>query len=317
MHLTTEDLAAIYERMALIRRFETTAVALIQNGKLVGHLHPSSGQEAVSVGVCFRLHATDYVMTTHRPHGHYIAKGGDLNALMAELHGKTTGCCKGKGGSMHVADMAAGVLPATAIVGGGTPIAVGVALACKLLGLPRVTVCFFGEGAMNEGVVAESVNMATIWGLPVIFVCENNRYAVSTAITTSSVVEEMGARVAWTGMPVYVVDGNDVLSVLETAEKAIERARRGDGPSFVECKTFKHRDTAYALRLPVEELAEWKQRDPLPRLARHIMTRGLLSAYQLSDIDSRADELVKAAVSFADSSPEPIPSMALEQLFAE
>lgn len=317
MNPTTEDWSAIYERMALIRRFEATAVELAQGGKLPGHVHPSYGQEAVAVGVCFQLHADDYVLTTHRPHGHYLAKGGDLNALMAELHGKVTGCCQGKGGSMHVADVAVGVLPATAIVGGGTPIAVGVALACKLLGLPRVTVCFFGEGAMNEGVVTESLNLAAVWSLPVLFVCENNRYAVSTAIETTSPVEEMGSRVAWTGMPVMVVDGNDVISVLEATEKAIERARRGDGPSFVECRTFKHRDTAFALRVPGGELAEWKRRDPLPRLARHLVARGLLSAGQLSGIDSRTEELVKAAVSFAENSPDPTPGAALEHLFAE
>ena len=259
----------LYRRMQLIRRFEERVYLLYLQGELPGTLHQSQGQEAVAVGICDVLRRTDWITSTHRPHGHALAKGVDVNAAMAELYGKATGCCGGKGGSMHLGDPSVGMLPAIAIVGGGNTVVTGLGLAFKLMRTDQVAVCFFGDGATNEGAFHEGLNFAAVQHLPIVFACENNLYGASTPFHQISLVPDVASRAAAYGVRGEIVDGMDVLAVREAAVRAVSDARAGDGPVLLEFKTYRFaghsRGDVRGYRSREEE-AEWKARDPIVRL---------------------------------------------------
>ncbi|MCX6377914.1 MAG: thiamine pyrophosphate-dependent dehydrogenase E1 component subunit alpha [Armatimonadetes bacterium] len=307
--------------MLLIRRFEEQCNALFLQGKIPSTLHLYIGQEAVAVGVCAALRPDDYVLGTHRPHGHALAKGVTSRSIMAELFGKVTGCCKAKGGSMHVGDMSVGMFPAIAIVGANAPIATGAALSAKMRGSGQVVVAFFGEGGANEGAVHEAMNMAAIWKLPVLFVCENNLYGASTPVSQIVAVENVADRAVAYGMPGVIVDGNDVLAVRDVTRTAVERARAGEGPSLIECKTYRlcghSRSDACNYRTREEE-AEWRDKDPLLRI-RKLLTEetGLATLSDLEQVEAEVEAILTDAIQFADESPEPAPEDALLHVFWE
>src|SRR5712692_1033015 len=298
--------------MLLIRRFEERCNALFLQGKIPSTLHLAIGQEATAVGVCSALRPDDFVFGTHRPHGQALAKGVRPYAIMAELFAKVGGCCKAKGGSMHVGDVSVGMFPAIAIVGANAPIATGAALSAKMRGSGQVAICVFGEGGANEGAVHEAMNMAAIWRLPVLFVCENNLYGASTPVSQVVAVPNIADRAAAYGMPGIVVDGNDVLAVERTAQEAVERARRGEGPTLIECKTYRlcghSRSDACNYRTREEE-AEWREKDPLLRLRRKLCETvpGTSCDDAIAHIEGEVSAVIDDAVAFAESSPSPLP----------
>ncbi|MCC2671302.1 MAG: transketolase [Armatimonadetes bacterium] len=310
----------LYREMLLIRRFEERCNALFLQGKIPSTLHLYIGQEAVAVGVCAALRPDDYLTSTHRPHGHALAKGVSAGSIMAELYAKVTGCCKGKGGSMHVGDMAVGMPPAIAIVGGGAPIAAGMALSAKMRGSGQVVASFFGDGGANEGAVHEAMNMAAVWKLPVLFVCENNLYGASTPAGQATSVEHVADRAAAYGMPGIIVDGNDVLAVREVTREAVRRARAGEGPSLIECKTYRlcghSRSDACNYRTRDEEAA-WRERDPLTVLARHLMRSAGVIGEALKQVEREVVAEIDAAVDFAEESPYPVAEDALLHVYWE
>jgi TPP-dependent pyruvate/acetoin dehydrogenase alpha subunit len=311
--------ADIYRTMLLIRRFEERCNSLFMAGKIPSTLHLCIGQEAVATGVCAALRTDDYITSTHRPHGHAIAKGVSPRSIMAELMAKATGCCKAKGGSMHIGGMDAGMFPAIAIVGAGAPIAVGAALSAKMRATDQVVVCFFGEGGANEGAVHEAMNMAAVWRLPVIFVCENNLYGASTPVGHVVAIENIADRAAAYGMPGEVVDGNDVFAVLEATKRAVERARGKNGPSLLECKTYRfcgHSRSDGCHYRTREEEAEWKAKDPLVRFRNWWADHGE-SPDDLERIEVEVNAMVDDSVAFAESSPSPLPEDALRDVFWE
>ena len=315
---TNVPLLALYRTMLTIRRFEERCNHLFMQGKIPSTLHLYIGQEAVATGVCAHLQKTDYALASHRPHGHAIAKGVPARGIMAELYGKATGCCRGKGGSMHVGDIRVGMPPAIAIVGANAPIACGMALAQKRLGNGGVTVSFFGDGAANEGAVHEALNMAAIWELPVIFVCENNLYAASTPFKTAFKIENVADRAAAYGMPGVIVDGNDVEAVYRTAGEVIERARSGGGPTLLECKTYRlcgHSRSDPLTYRSKEEEAYWRDREPIGRAAARLKELGLADDAQLAEIEGEVKALIDEAVAYAESSPDPAPEDALKHVF--
>ena len=308
----------MYRTMLTIRRFEERCNYLFMQGRIPSTLHLYIGQEAVATGVCAHLTHEDYALSTHRPHGHAIAKGVSPQSIMAELFAKRTGCCRAKGGSMHVGDIEVGMIPAIAIVGGNIPIAAGLGLAAKQLGTQRVAVCFFGDGAANEGAFHEGLNMAAIWDLPVVFVCENNLYAASTPIAKAFNIEDVADRAAAYGMPGLTVDGNDVVAVYEAAGEAIARARRGEGPTLLECKTYRlcgHSRSDPRTYRSKEEEAMWEEKDPIPTLGRRLKDLGLATDETLASIEQEVVALVDDAVAFAEESPPPEPADALEHVF--
>ncbi len=316
--IDTALMVRFYQQMLLIRRFEERCNALYMQGLIPSTLHLYVGQEAVAVGVCSHLGREDMITSTHRPHGHAIAKGVSPAAIMAELFAKSTGCCQGKGGSMHVGDMGQGMLPAIAIVGAGIPVAAGIGLACKRLQNGRVAVSFFGEGATNEGAFHEGLNMAALWGLPVVFVCENNLYAASTPVARAFKVPDIAERAAAYGMPGEVVDGNDVLAVYAAAGHAIERARAGEGPTLLECKTYRQvghsRSDPRTYRTREEEQA-WAVLDPITRLAGQLVDQGVASEESLAETERVVGLEIDAAVDFAQASPYPAAEDALRHVF--
>ncbi|MCL4251646.1 MAG: thiamine pyrophosphate-dependent dehydrogenase E1 component subunit alpha [Anaerolineae bacterium] len=295
----------LYERMQLIRQFEERVKRLFLEGKMPGTIHQSQGQEASAVGVCAALNADDLITSTHRPHGHALAKGVTPEAMMIELFGKGTGCCKGKGGSMHIGDIDKGMVPAIAIVGGGIPLAAGMALAIKMQGESRVVACFFGDGATNEGAFHEGLNLAAIWSLPVIFVCENNFYGASTAIAKVSRVAHVADRASAYGIRGETVDGNDVLAVYEATRRAADECRRGEGPVLLELLTYRRtghsrRDPAHYQ--PKDEQERWFARDPIT-LLRNTLVDEL--GDRLDAIDTRIDATIESAIEIARAEPEP------------
>lgn len=318
--VSVPTLMHLYREMLLIRRFEERCNALFLQGKIPSTLHLYIGQEAVAVGVSSALREDDFVLGTHRPHGHGLAKGVSPDAMMAELFAKSTGCCKGKGGSMHVGDMEVGVFPAIAIVGANAPIAAGAALSAKMRGSGQVVVAYFGEGGANEGAVHEAMNIAAVWRLPVIYVCENNLYGASTPISQVVAIEHVADRAAAYGMPGVIVDGNDVLAVARVAREAVERARNGDGPTLIEAKTYRlcghSRSDACGYRTREEE-AEWREKDPLVRLARHLTAEAEVDADGLDQIEQEVAARIDEAVAFAEASPEPAPEDALLHVYWE
>jgi pyruvate dehydrogenase E1 component alpha subunit len=313
-------LAGLYASMYKIRYFEQEAVKLFHNKELPGWLHSYIGEEAVAVGVCASLNRDDYITSTHRGHGHCIAKGADLKRMMAELYGKETGYCKGKGGSMHIADFSIGILGANGIVGGGIPIATGTALASQYLEDGRVTVCFFGDGASNQGGFHESLNLASLWKLPVVYVCENNLYAETTPQADHQPIRDIADRAKSYNMPGVIVDGNDVLAVYEETNKAVERARSGRGPTLVECKTYRYRGhwegdpEVYRTK---EEVKEWKKRDPLKKFKKYLLENDITQSKEISLVEKKIEDEIKDAIKYAQDSPLPKPESALEDLYVE
>ncbi|HLB49865.1 MAG TPA: pyruvate dehydrogenase (acetyl-transferring) E1 component subunit alpha [Anaerolineales bacterium] len=313
-----EKLVAMYSNMLTIRLFETRVGELFAQGKMPGFIHLYIGEEAVATGVSAHLGAGDFITSTHRGHGHLISKGGDLKLMMAELYGKKTGYCKGKGGSMHIADVDLGILGANGIVGGGPPIASGAALAIQYQGKNNVVVCFFGDGASNQGTFHEGLNMAAIWKLPVVFVCENNYYGISLSQAKHQTVADIADRAKAYDIPGVVVDGNDVMAVYEVAGEAMKRAREGKGPSLVECKTYRYRGhfegdpTVYRSK---EEVDAWLKKDPIPRFEKTLRDMKVLTDARMADIKKEIEARIEAAVKFAEESPWPEPAEILEDVY--
>ena len=309
-----------YRKKVLIRKFEMCATKLFAQHNLPRFLHLYVGEEAVATGVCSALEVTDYITSTHRGHGHLIAKGGDVKKMMAELFAKETGYCKGKGGSMHISDRDKGILGANGIVGAGIPIATGAAFASKYKGDGRVAVSFFGDGAANRGTFHEALNMAAAFKLPAVFVCENNLFAISVCARYHMAISDISDRAAAYGMPGYSIDGNDVELVYETTKAAVERARRGEGPTLIECKTWRHRghyegdpdDYRTA-----EEKAEWMQKDPIERLAKRLIEEGICTQAELDAIASDADKLLAEAIDEAEAAPVPSVSALMADIYQE
>jgi pyruvate dehydrogenase E1 component alpha subunit len=317
--LAKEKLVEMYEKMLEIRHFEEKVYELYGENLVPGTIHLYAGQEAVAVGVCANLRKDDYVTSTHRGHGHCIAKGAQLARIMAEILGKKTGYCQGKGGSMHIADFGVGMLGATAVVGAGIPLAAGAGLSIKLRGTDQVVACFFGEGASNQGTFHEGINMAAIWALPVLFVCENNLYAMGTYQSRVMAVENVADRATAYGIPGKVVDGNDVLAVYDVAREAVGRARRGEGPTLIECKTYRQKGHSRfdpATYRSKNEVQEWLSRDPISRFKARLLEMNILSETRANQIEEDAIAEVAKAVRFAMESPFPEPEAALEDLYA-
>jgi pyruvate dehydrogenase E1 component alpha subunit len=315
-----EFLLGLYRKMLLIRRFEERVKYLFLEGIMPGTIHQCQGQEACAVGVCSALQDDDMITSTHRPHGHALARGLTTDSMMAELFGKKTGCCKGKGGSMHMGDVSRGMVPAIAIVGGGVPVATGCGLAFKLSGEPRVAVCFMGDGAVNEGAFHEGVNMGAIWDLPVVYVVENNLYGASTPVGSVINTEKIADRACAYGIPGIQIDGNDVLKVHETAGEAVERARNGDGPTLLELVTYRitghsRRDPAHYQ--PEDEKDQALTNEPIGRFERKLEADGLLDEEKKQQISDSVDEEVETAVEKAMADPEPAPEDALEDMFVD
>ena len=311
----------MYRKMVEIRQFEEAAGTLYQSGQLPGFLHLYIGEEATAVGVCAHLEDADYITSTHRGHGHLIAKGGKRDRMMAELFARTTGYCKGKGGSMHIADKATGILGANGVVGAGIPLAAGAGLSAKLRGTQQVAVSFFGDGATNQGVFHETLNLAAVWDLPVVFVCENNRFGMGTPQHEHQRVEDIAVRAPAYDMPGVTVDGNDVLKVYDAAQEAVTRAREGGGPTLLNCDTYRFRGhhigdpgTSYRDREEVQE--QERKRDPIRRLAAVLTEKEGVTEAQLSAIEAELAKDLEDALAFAKSSPEPLPEDALEDLYA-
>ena len=319
MAYDAQFLLGLYRQMVLIRQFEERVKFLFLEGVMPGTIHQYQGQEAVAVGVCSALAEHDVITSTHRPHGHALAKGLSVEAMMGELFGKLTGCCRGKGGSMHMGDMEKGMVPAIAIVGGGVPIATGVALAFQRRGESRVAVCFMGDGATNEGAFHEAVNMGAIWSLPVVYVIENNRYSASTPICQTAKVAHLSERACAYGIPGVTVDGNDVLAVHEAARAAVERARSGGGPTLLEAMTYRltgHSRRDPCLYQPEEERKQALAAEPIGRYAAWLLAGGIADQAALDQVRAEVDAEIEAAVQAAQAAPAPAPEAALEDVFA-
>ena len=305
--------------MLAIRQFDQRALELYREGVMRGTTHPYIGMEGVAVGTCAALRPGDRITSTHRGHGHCLAKGGDPRLMMAELLGKATGYCKGKGGSMHIADVDAGILGANGIVGGGIGLATGAALAAQLAGRDEVTVCFFGDGALNQGVLHESANLAAIWNLPVVYVCENNQYAMSARADKFTSVPDPTVRASAYGFPGFSCDGMDVLAVYRTAADAVARARAGTGPSLVVCVTYRffghHVGDSLNYRDPAE-VDVWRARDPIERFRRELIEHGVMTGEQADALQADVVREIEAAIAFARSSPEPEVDTLMEDIYA-
>jgi TPP-dependent pyruvate/acetoin dehydrogenase alpha subunit len=313
-----EFLLSLYQRMSLIRKFEERVKFLFLEGVMPGTIHQYNGQEGIAVGVCSALHEGDVITSTHRPHGHAVARGLSVESLMHELFGKITGCCKGKGGSMHMGDLEKGMMPAVAIVAGAIPMATGMALAMKMKKQPNVVACFMGDGAVNEGAFHEGVNMGAIWSLPVIYVIENNLYSASTPIFEMVRLKKLSDRAAGYGILGVTVDGNDVLAVHEAMKSAIDRAHRGEGPTMLECMTY--RITGHSRRdpcnyQPEEERKSAMENEPIRRFRTYLLGQNLATEDELAKADNDNDAEIEAAVKSALAATDPAPEAALEDLF--
>lgn len=309
---TREQAEGSYRQMYLIRRFEERAYELYVQGIMPGTIHAYIGEEAIAVGVCSNLRPEDYVLSTHRGHGHCLAKGSDPKVMLAEMLGKSVGLCQGKAGSMHLCDTQNGVLGCNGIVGAGIPMSVGVGLSIRNKGTDQVCVCFFGDGASNQGTFHESLNMASIWKVPVVFVCENNVYAMSTRSDSVTSVERIADRALAYSMPGRTVDGMDIEAVYSASGEFIDSARQGQGPSLLECLTYRFRghsrwDPDHGPYRTKEELDDWKERDPL----RVIVNKGLVSAETVKEIEEAVQQELEQAVQYALEAPLPEPRSAL------
>ncbi len=319
MEISKEKLIDMYRTMLRIRTFEQRVTKEFAAGRIPGIVHLYTGEEAVATGACANLRPDDYITSTHRGHGHLIAKGGKTDRMMAEVFGKETGYCKGKGGSMHIADPDIGIVGANGIVGAGITIAGGAALSAKMRGTDQVVVCFFGDGAAGTTRFHEGVNMASHWKLPVVYVIENNMYAMSTRTREVRNIANLADRAAAYGIPGVTVDGNDVIAVYEAVAQAVARARKGEGPSIVECKTYRwrgHTEGDPQLYKPKEEIEEWMKKDPIPRFGKRLAEMGVLTEKGADKIKQEMLDELDKAVNFAEESPSPTPEEALEDVFA-
>ncbi len=318
----TEPLPELYRRMLRIRRFDELALRLQQQERLIpGPLHPSTGQEAAVVGACAALRADDSMTGNHRSHGHPIAKGARLAPLLAELLGKRSGVCGGRGGSMHLADFSVGSLGESGIVGASIPVAVGAALSARVRDSGQVCICFFGDGASNQGTFHESLNLAAIWKLPVVFFCENNLYAATTPQASGTSVADIALRAAAYGIPGEIVDGQDVLAVLAATQRAVQRARRGEGPTLLEAKTYRYCEHAEGQGIPghyrsADEIERWRERDPLALARARILHERSASERDLAAIDAEVERELAEALRFARESEFPERAEALRSPFA-
>lgn len=318
MELNRDRLLWLYERMRMIRAFENQLHDDFAAGLIPGFCHLYAGEEAVAVGVCAHLDDDDFITSTHRGHGHCIAKGVPVDEMMAEIRGKVTGCCKGKGGSMHIADVDRGMLGANGIVGGGPPLACGAGLMARIRDTRQATACFFGDGGSNQGTTAESLNLASVWKLPVVFVCENNRYAETTSTDYSIGGPDIAGRGTAFGMPGIVVDGQDVFAVYEAAGEAFRRARDGAGPTLLECQTYRYYghfegdEVKYRTR---DEEGHFRDRDCLDRFRQSVTDGDLVSESDLDEIDEASIKSIVAAVTFAEESALPEPAECLEDVY--
>jgi TPP-dependent pyruvate/acetoin dehydrogenase alpha subunit len=316
--LTKEQLLAMYRRMRLIREFENTAQRHFEAGEIAGFLHLSQGQEAVPVGTCAALRKDDYITSTHRGHGDVLAKGCEPKFMFAELYGRTTGYCRGKGGSMHIADFSQGIIGANGIVSGGLPISTGVGLSIKMRGSDQVAVCFFGDGATAEGGFHEALNLASLWQVPVIFVCQNNLYGLSQPWDKTAYDCDLSQRARTYHMPGECVDGMDVLAVYRSVRLAVDRARTGGGPSFIEAKTYRflgHYVGDPALYMPKEERETWRERDAILKLGRQLRAWGYLSDEEDAQMAAGVEAELQAGIEYAKASPIPAPEEALNDLY--
>jgi pyruvate dehydrogenase E1 component alpha subunit len=320
MELTPDIQLDLHRRMVRIRLFEEAAGRLAEGAKLPGFLHLYVGEEAIAAGVCAALHDDDQITSTHRGHGHLVAKGGDFNRMMAELMGKSTGYCKGKGGSMHISDLSLGMLGANGIVGAGSPIAVGAAFADKYRKRGQVAVAFFGDGATNIGAFHEAANMACALALPIVFACENNEYGEFTPRHKTMAVTDIVDRAAGYGMPGAIVDGMDVVAVHEAAVEAVARARRGEGPSLIEAKTYRFYNHHGVQNLGLkyrsdDEVAEWKRRDPIFTFEERLIEAGTATSEQIEEVWAHVRAEIDAAIEFAEQSPLPTPDQLLVDVY--
>ena len=318
--LPDETLIGLYRTMCTIRHFEYMADKLYAAGKVHGTMHLSAGQEAVAVGASLALQPDDYLINHHRGHGHFIAKGANIDLMMAEFLGKDTGYNHGRGGSMHIADFQSNNLGANGIVGGGIPQAVGVGLALQMQKRKEICVCIFGDGAANEGVFHEAMNMVALWRLPVLYICENNKYGMSMDVERATSKLPIAQRADAYGIPWACVDGNDVVEVYEAMKKAVEHVRSGNGPYFVEAITYRyfgHSKSDRNLYRAKEEIEDWKQnRDPILRFTKHLLRAEVLDEAQAQEIDAQAEQVIVKAVEFAEASPEPDVSTLMDYVYA-
>lgn len=320
LKLSTEQLIDMFKTLHLIRQFELMADKLYALGKVHGTMHLSAGQEAVAVGISRATRVDDYLINHHRGHGHFISKKADINLMMAEFLGKEAGYCKGRGGSMHIADFSSNNLGANGIVGGGIPHSLGVGLAIQMQKKDQICISIFGDGASNEGVFHETLNMAALWKLPVLYICENNKYGMSMDIERVSAKLPIAQRAEGYGIPWYYIDGNDLLTVYETTRDAVERIRSGDGPVFIETQTYRyfgHSKSDRNLYRTKEEIENWKtSKDPIMLYGNQLKESGLLSQEDSERIEGEALSIIEAAVEFAESSPDPDPSTVAEYVYA-
>ena len=324
MEQDKELLMLMLRRMMTIRRFDETVKELVKVAELVGAAHLYIGEEAVAVGACAALRDDDYITGNHRSHGHPIAKGGDIKKGMAELFGKSTGYCKGKGGSMHMADFSIGILGESGIVASALPVGVGAALGSKMQGTDRVVVTFFGDGASNQGACHEAMNLAAIWKLPAIFLCENNQYDVVTHFRDEIPTENISDRAVAYNMPGVLVDGQDVLAMYEATKQAVARARGGEGPSFLEASTYRYEEHAEGLEriLPVpyrteEEVESWRKRDPIDLHKKTLLEQKIATQEEIDQVQQDVASAVEEAVEFARNSPYPEPADVYDHLYAD
>jgi pyruvate dehydrogenase E1 component alpha subunit len=320
LDLPDETLIGLYRTMCTIRHFEYMADKLYAAGKVHGTMHLSAGQEAVAAGISLAVCPDDYLINHHRGHGHFIAKGADINMMMAEFLGKETGYNHGRGGSMHIADFQSNNLGANGIVGGGIPQAVGVGLALQMQKRKEICICIFGDGAANEGVFHEAMNMVALWKLPVLYICENNKYGMSMDVERATAKLPIAQRADGYGIPWACVDGNDVVEVYDAMKIAVEHVRSGKGPYFVEAITYRyfgHSKSDRNLYRSREEIEDWKQnRDPIMRFTKHLLQSETLDESQAQEIDAQAEQVILKAVEFAEASPEPDISTLMEYVYA-
>lgn len=318
-HMSDEKLIDLYRQMWLIRYYEEKVDDFFKQGLIYGTTHLCIGQEATAVGTCAVLQEGDKITSTHRGHGHCIAIGSRIDQMMAELFGRTTGYCKGKGGSMHIADVDGGNLGANGIVGGSIPLAVGSALRAQMKQANDVTVCFFGDGATNEGSFHEALNMAAIWNLPVVFVCENNQYGMSSAVSDMTNVEKLSVRAKAYGFPGVTIDGNDLIHVIQTADEAVKRARAGNGPTLIEMDTYRwkgHSKSDRDLYRTQAEINEWKKKDPIQQYEQTLTEAGLLHEKMIADIKQDVMREVDKSVAYAKDGPMPTADDVLTDVYA-
>ena len=307
----------LYRTLYTIRVFETECIKLYRQGLIIGYFHPYLGEEAIATGVCAALRQDDYIVSTHRGHGHCIARGGELKKMVAEVLGREAGYCRGRGGSMHIADVNIGNIGANGIVGGGIPIGVGAGLGIHIRGGDQVVVIFFSDGACNNGVFAESLNLAAIWDLPVVFLLENNQYAVSSPIEEMSRIPDLYKRAEGYGVPAYPVDGNDVLAVYENTKNAIETCRKGKGPVMIEAKTYRHGGHHVndpGLYMPRDKLEYYKSKDPVDIGRKYLLEETKCTEQEAAAIEQQAQQAMEEAIEFAKNSPEPSVEKFLEEV---